>query len=558
MAEVPLECLPLPLNIMLNSSRQRRVAALLFGLALPLCAQQNAAPYGPQTVDRDWNPAATAWWANVQYLADDKLQGRLPGTPGFAAAVAYVQDQFKTIGLKPGGTDSYLQQVAMRIIALDADQSSFALETNGTATPLSVGTEVQLSPRVVTSQPIKAKTVFIGYGLVLPSKHLDPLAGVDVRGKVVVLFNGAPENVLGPLRSYAPAAKRRWKALERAGAIGTIVLTPPRDENAGRRGGNGGAPRPTTVLADIETMPGMQLNATLAAKSAAQLFTGSGHTFEQLAALAHDGKPLPSFPLMSSVQAKTAVTELKRYTAPNVIGILPGSDPKLAKEYLVISAHLDHLGVGRPVNGDAIYNGAMDNASGVASVIETAKLLAAGPRLKRSILFIGLEGEELGELGSEYFASKPTVAKPEIVGDLNMDMYLPLFPLHYLEVQGLGESTLGNDIRAICQLNDVEPQFDKQPAQNRFIRSDQVNFVDQGIPAIAFKFGWVPDSPEETTFNNWVSERYHKPSDDLEQPVDKVGAAQFDNLLAQLAARVADAQARPTWYPESPFATVAR
>ena len=159
-----------------------------------------------------------------------------------------------------------------------------------------------------------------------------------------------------------------------------------------------------------------------------------------------------------------------------------------------------------------------------------------------------------GELGSSYFAAKPTVPKQDIVADLNMDMYLPLFPLRFLEVQGLGESTLGNDARAVGQLNDVEVQFDKQPDENRFIRSDQVNFVKEGIPALAFKFGWVPDSPEEKTFNEWVKTRYHRPSDDLDQPVDKAAAAQFDALLAQLATRVADEPARPAWYPESSFA----
>jgi hypothetical protein len=141
-----------------------------------------------------------------------------------------------------------------------------------------------------------------------------------------------------------------------------------------------------------------------------------------------------------------------------------------------------------------------------------------------------------------------------VVGDLNMDMYMPLFPLRFIEVQGLGESTLGNDARAVAQLNNVEVQFDKQPDENRFIRSDQVNFVDQGIPALAFKFGWTPDSPEMKIFNEWVRVRYHKPSDDLDQPVDKEAAAQFTHILAQLAARVANAPTRPAWYPESSFA----
>ena len=187
-------------------------------------------------------------------------------------------------------------------------------------------------------------------------------------------------------------------------------------------------------------------------------------------------------------------------------------------------------------------------------MIECAKILAKGPKPKRSVLFIALTGEEMGELGSAYFAAKPTVPQASIVADLNMDMFMPLFPLRYLEVQGMGESTLGNDARAVAQLNDVEVQFDKQPDENRFIRSDQVNFVANGIPALAFKFGWTPDSPEMNTFNTWVKTRYHQPSDDLNQPVDKAAAAQFTSLLAQLATRVANAATRPAWYPESSFA----
>ena len=300
---------------------------------------------------------------------------------------------------------------------------------------------------------------------------------------------------------------------------------------------------------DLDSLAGLRLSATVSPAYVDTLLANSGHSMEELKPLIDEGKTLPSFDLKETIHADTVVDHGTPIDTHNVVGLLEGSDPRLKKEYIVISAHLDHLGVGRPVNGDAIYNGAMDNASGVASVIECAKILAHGPRPKRSILFIALTGEEMGELGSAYFAAKPTVPKSEIVADLNMDMYLPLFPLRYIEVQGLGESTLGNDARAIGQLNDVEVQFEKQPEENRFIRSDQVNFVANGIPAVAFKFGWTPDSPEMKTFNDWVKTRYHQPSDDLSQPVDKVAAAQFTSMLAQLAVRVADAPTRPSWYP---------
>jgi Zn-dependent M28 family amino/carboxypeptidase len=212
------------------------------------------------------------------------------------------------------------------------------------------------------------------------------------------------------------------------------------------------------------------------------------HTLKELESLSAAGKPIPGFPLAAAITATTAIKQVQHFDAANVIGSLEGSDPKLKKLYVVVSAHLDHLGVGRIVDGDSIYNGAMDNASGVASVIEIARSIASGSRPRRSVLFVVLAGEEEGLLGSKYFVYHPPISRKQIVADINMDMFLPLFPLEYLEVQGLGESTLGNDIRAVAQLDEIEVQFDKQPDENRFVRSDQASFISHGIPAPAFKF----------------------------------------------------------------------
>jgi hypothetical protein len=531
-------------------------AAIVALIALPLLAQ--APSSGP--ADPDWDALGAQWWAHVQYLASDDRQGRLPGTPGFEQATQYVVDQFKAIGLQPGNGASYLQPIKLDALRVDAAKSPIELEFNGERKLVKPG-EITLSPHV-TPGPVDAPLVFIGYGLRLPTKHMDDYAGLDLHGKVVVLYNSAPARLQGPLRAYARVPAQRWKYLKAAGAIGMISITPPRPgaptppDAAARSGAPRPPARPTMMIADpaLDTLAGLRLSGNMLPANADVLLAASGHTLAELQPLIDAGKPLPAFDLHETIHVDIAIDRDKQVDTQNVVGLLEGSDPKLKKEYIVISAHLDHLGVGRPVNGDAIYNGAMDNASGVASVIECAKILAHGPRPKRSILFIALTGEEMGELGSAYFAAKPTVPKDEIVADLNMDMYLPLFPLRFLEVQGLGESTLGNDARAIGQLNDVEVQFDKQPDENRFIRSDQVNFVAQGIPALAFKFGWTPDSPEMKTFNDWVKTRYHQPSDDLQQPVDKAAAAQFTSLLAQLAVRVADAPTRPSWYPESSFA----
>lgn len=524
-----------------------------FALLLLIAVQPSYAQLTPQTPYKDWDSAATGWWSHVQYLADDKLQGRRTGTPGYETAAQYVESQFKAIGLKPAGNQGYRQNVALVPTSVDTKASSFTIDS----TSLPLGEAVTLSPRIAGSGIVDAPLIFIGYGLQIPRKHMDDFAGLDLKGKVVVLYNAAPANLQGPQRAYARIESERWKTLKAAGAIGMVMISPPRPgAPPNPAAGRNGAPPPALLFADsdLRNPDGPRVVATLTPAGQELFFKGTGHTPEELKTLADAGRPLPHFPIAGTLHAKTIVTTDKPIEAPNLVGVLEGSDRKLKHEYVVISAHLDHLGVGRSVDGDTVYNGAMDNASGVASVIEAAKILSAGPRPKRSILFLTVTGEELGELGSQYFATKPTVPKQEIVGDLNMDMYLPLFPLRFLEIQGLGESTLGNDARAICQLNDVEPQFDKQPDENRFVRSDQVNFVKQGIPALAFKFGWTPDSPEEKTFNDWVKIRYHKPSDDLQQPVDKVAAAQFTVILSQLAARVANASSRPAWYPESSFA----
>jgi Zn-dependent M28 family amino/carboxypeptidase len=225
----------------------------------------------------------------------------------------------------------------------------------------------------------------------------------------------------------------------------------------------------------------------------------------------------------------------------------------LRNQYVIVSAHLDHLGTGEKINGDGIFNGAMDDASGVASLIEIARALQTGKvKTRRSIVFLAVTGEEKGELGSRYFAEYPTF-HGRIVADINLDMYLPLFPLRYLEVQGLNESSLGDDIRAVATAAGVEIQADKDPNANRFIRSDQYSFVKKGVPALAFKFGWIPGSPEEKIFRDWYRDRYHSVTDDVSQPVDRAAAAKFDRVLLALLERVADAPGVPQWKPDSYF-----
>jgi len=529
----------------------------------------------------DYAAEGKLWWAHIQYLADDKLQGRDVGSEGFQMAVQYVSAQFERLGLKPGGQNSYQQPVKFEKRTLLTDQSSLTLVREGNEIPLALGTDASLSSRADLAPSVEAPMVFVGHAFVIPEAKVDELKGLDLHGKIAVYMSaGTVPGVPGNLMSHYQSAPERWNALKRAGAIGIATVQappaagrggapadPPANPDpaagpaaaAGARGGRGGrggggAP-PSIVLADaalVETS-GQQVSITITGRGAQKLFEGSGHTLDELQQLARTNQPLPTFELKGTLRAKTAM-QRETVDSENVVGVMPGSDSKLKKEYVIMSAHLDHLGVGRAVNGDSIYNGAMDDASGVASVIEIARLMKESHvKLKRSVIFLTVTGEEKGELGSRYFAARPTVPASAIVADINLDMFLPLYALKVIEVQGLTESTLGDQVTAAAADLGVKVQTDREPEQNRFIRSDQYSFILHGIPALAFKFGYEAGSPDEKTRRDWVRDIYHKPNDDLNQPVDAAAAAQFNHVIADLLQRVANDPARPQWNSDSFF-----
>jgi hypothetical protein len=504
----------------------------------------------------DWEALGKRWWAHVQFLADDKLEGRNTGSAGFEKAAAYVTEQFKNAGLKPAGEQGYAQSVEFNVMQIEESGSSIELLRDGKAVPVKLGDEMffdlmhsELSPKV------EAAAVFVGYGLTVPELNYDDFAGQDLRGKIAVYVKGGPKAMSTEIKAHYQSGDERRRALQKAGAIGVAAIPNPKAAEVPWSRTAASRLQPEMELSDKSAGEQNELQVALEINPAyaEALFAGSGHRFQEVLGALDADKPLPHFPLAVKVKTKLSIKKWK-VKSENLAGVLVGSDAALSKEYVVISAHLDHLGIGEPVNGDKIYNGAMDDASGIASLLEVAReMKESGAKPKRSILFLAVTGEEKGLLGSRYYAEHPTVERTNIVADLNMDMFLPLFPLKYLEVQGLNESTLGEDIRAVCAEAGVQVQADKQPDHNRFIRSDQYSFIRKGVPSLAFKFGWLPGTPEEKKFNDWYKERYHGPADDLSQPVDLAGAAQFNAILEKLALRVADETERPRWKAESFF-----
>ncbi|HEY4837412.1 MAG TPA: M28 family metallopeptidase [Candidatus Acidoferrales bacterium] len=507
-----------------------------------------------QSTEPDWQAEGNAWWAHVQFLASDDMRGRDTGSDGHRRAAEYVAKQFADAGLQPGGTNGFLQPIDFETHRIDEANSSLSLERAGKTEALQLGPDATLRVSGDPAPSVKAQAVFVGYGFAVPEMGYDEFAGQDLHGKIAVFITGGPTNIPGPLKAHYQSAEQRWEAMQKAGAIGFATIGNPKNSDIPWSRASLARLNPSMSIADPKTRgTGPHFAASINPAQADKWFADSGHTIAELLAIADKNELLPKFPLKVTVHAKVEVVRAK-VTSPNVIGILPGADLKLKNEYVVISAHLDHIGVGQPINGDSIYNGAMDNASGVASLIEVAKhIKAAGIHPRRSLIFAAVTAEEKGDLGSEYFAHHPTVPQKEIVADLNMDMFLPLFRLQYLEVQGLDESTLGDDVRAVAEGEHVIIQADKEPERNRFIRSDQYSFVKVGIPALAFKFGWIKGTDEEKIFQDWIKTRYHAPSDDLDQPVDTPAAAHFDHLLLLLTTRVADADTRPTWKPDSFF-----
>lgn len=498
------------------------------------------------------------WWQHVKVLADDNMEGRETGSPGMKRAADYVVTQLKQDGLKPAGTNGYFQPVKLIKRTLGESKCSLTLVRNGKGIPVKLGDEAIFSTRVDLAPSVEAPLVFAGYALKVPEKNYDDFAGLDVKGKIVVYISGAPAEIPGDLASHYQSAGERWKALKAAGAIGTIGIPNPAAMDIPWSRIMVTRLQPSMKLADpsFNETEGWQLSATWNPEVADKLLEGTGHKAADLFALVKEKKPLPHFDVHASVKAKTKI-DYANVESFNVVGKLEGSDPKLKGENVVLSAHLDHVGIGQPVASnpnDRIYNGAMDNASGSAILLEVARRIHEQKiDHKRTILFVFVTGEEKGLLGSRYFARKPTVSKDSVVADVNTDMFLPINPPKSIIVRGMNESDLGDWAKAAVEKAGATPQPDPAPERNSFIRSDQYSFIREGIPAVVMSIGYEKGTPEEQNVQKWLKERYHAPSDDLNQPVNLEAAGKYEEVLANLLIAAANADHRPEWKDSSFF-----
>ncbi|MFL5298086.1 MAG: M28 family peptidase [Phenylobacterium sp.] len=493
-------------------------------VALAIAGSAAAAPRSSEIAD----PDTRAWWQIAEALASDAMQGRDIGSPGFGRAADVVVQRFKAAGLQPAGDrGGWFQTFPVHEVRVDKAGTSIRIvPANGPVRSLAFLHEVSVRANDDLAAAVAGPLTFRGY---CGGGDLQ-----DVQGKVVVCFNTK--------RRGLPSAADRIRVAQAGRAAGLVqvddpyfTIEPPRWPAAYARTVTavGGPPPPPAPMAVF----------TLSAAAFKALLSGSSHDADAILAAGGAKRPLASFDLAARLEAKFHVTR-RDYTARNVITLLPGRDPALKSEILVLSAHLDGYGYGEPVDGDALYNGALDDAAYVGTLIRFAENHRGQP-LRRSVLFLVTTGEEKGLLGAHWFVDHPTVPKAAIVADLNLDQLRPLFPLKILTELGVDDSTLGGDAKAIAASMGVRIQPDPEPERGLMQRADHWPFIQAGIPATGFIFGYEPGTEAERRYREWYQVRYHRPQDDLTQPMDFQAAGDFNRFFYKLAERVADAPEKP-------------
>ncbi|KIU26564.1 aminopeptidase [Sphingomonas melonis] len=506
--------------------------------------------------------------AHVMFLASDALRGREAGTPDYDVAAHYVAAQFQAAGLRPAGdAGSYLQHVPLTIYKAASEGTMRWTDAAGRTRPLVFGTDYIPSPNPArTETSVTAPVVFAGRGIVAPQFGVDDYRGMDVRGKIVAIFAGSPTRFPGEERAYFGSAATKAQIAAARGAIGIVMLDAPR---AGPRQrpfaalvGGYASPKTTWAKPDgtgTSAAPTTPVLGTLSQAAAATLFEGAATPWSAIVAEAQRPDPTYTPVVLKGTLAATTRTSFTPAASSNVVGIVPGTDPTVGKEVVILSAHLDHIGVSpaRPDDApgrDRINNGALDNAIGIASLIEEAKRFATAPtRPKRTVMFLAVTGEEKGLIGSSYFVDHPTVPLQTIVADINLDMPVLLYTFEDMIAFGADRSSLGPIVTKAVNAIGIGLSPDPMPEQGFFTRSDHFNFVKKGIPSL-FLWPGVKGAGAKP-FEDFLEHCYHRPCDDLSQPILWDQGVRFVATNYAIARAVADAPQRPTWNKGDYFGT---
>ncbi len=410
----------------------------------------------------------------------------------------------------------------------------------------------ELEPNV----SVEASVVFVGYGVKTPDGTYNDYAGVDAKGKIVAEWFDGPPTLATELRAHLASGREKLRTARDQGAIGVVVHWSPEVERAlqwvrfVRFAGFPGMRwlGPDGQLSD--SFPELRVGAALSQIAAERLFQHAPKSWPDVLRDSRDSKP-QGFPLPVTMRLHEA-SRFRENSSPNVAAVLPGADPKLKSEYVVYTAHSDHLGIGAPVKGDTIYNGASDDASGVAALLTIAQALQALPRPPaRSILFLAVTAEESGLLGSDYYAHFPTVPIQDIAANVNIDR-ASMFFYTFKDVVALGapDSTLGRVVERVASRLGLKVSADPAPEQHSFIRSDQYSFVRQGVPSLYIREGYEAKDPKidaKKFTEQWIATRYHTPSDDMSQPMNLDAAVQFMQLHFLVGYDIANDPQRPRW-----------
>lgn len=493
---------------------------------------------------------------HMNVLAHDSLEGRAPGTDGYASSAVYAEEQLRALGLQPAGVGgSWRQDVPLRQSTVVEDESSLSVWT-----PIGTETMTYDIDFYLGADPLRerveielAEVVFVGFGVSAPDLGYDDYADADVDGKVVMFLNGAPASFPSNERAYySSGATKTTEAIAR-GAIGTMTFWAPDDPrlrwdvNAARskRGsfawldGDGAPNRGNTQVMG---------SASLNHSAAESLFQGAYVPLADAIAAAQAGTPQSV--LLATRVSITTTTSHRDVDSWNVLAKLEGSDPDLREEYVTYVAHVDHFGVGVEVDGDDVYNGAHDNASGTAIVLEIARAFASLPEPpRRSVLFMIVTAEEWGLLGSDYFVQNPTVSQSNLVANFSLDMPFLFHPLRDIVPYGAEHSTMGASVGQAAEHMGLAIGPDPIPEQVLFIRSDHFSFIRQGIPALFIKSGFETGDDRDggamnTTFRQ---ERYHTPFDDMSQDFDFEAGADHARVNFLTGYIIAQEEDRPAW-----------